>query len=424
MVKIFSYEERLSYLKKYGNFCIAYSTIQPGMQYFDIPQKGYLAYMVQGKKRFVLGDPICAKEDKEVIIKEALKEYPNTVFYQITKETAELLHKKFGFYMNIFGTETFIHKSSMWPKQKETGSVDTTSLERELNSLISKKDEIYPLMGPNPDLRKEFWRIKRDIQDIKREIENTKKIKDKIDSPLIEYLKKPESYHLRRQYSLALDKDLRIFEEKISDKTLSDVNSISKEWVSTRMVSSNEMKFFTRPLTLEFDSKNHARLFTAMDKTGKRIGFLILDPLFSNDKIIGYYADILRIKKNAPKGTAALLLLASIDAIFEEDYEYYTLGLAPFHHMASVHFLKRENKKHARRVDNKLMTFIFNFLFKYGNFIYNAKDQAFHKERFNGKMVHTFCATKSKIPIWDIFGGFLVSGIDPIKQLVSLFKSN
>ena len=61
MVKIFSLNERIAYLKKYGGYVMAYSTLQPGMQYFDMIGVGYLAYMVKGRTRFVLGDPVCAR---------------------------------------------------------------------------------------------------------------------------------------------------------------------------------------------------------------------------------------------------------------------------------------------------------------------------------------------------------------------------
>ena len=188
------------------------------------------------------------------------------------------------------------------------------------------------------------------------------------------------------------------------------------------MVSDNEMKFFTRPLTISFDSENGVRLFTAFNKDGQRRGFLLLDPIYSNNNVIGYYADILRIKKIAPAGTASLLLIAAMNSIFEEGYEVYSLGLSPFHKTSRVDLINEYNPAIKKRADNAFLTSVLKNLFLHGNFLYNAKDQAFHKERFNGVMQHTYCAIRKKIPFWEILGGFLVSGINPLKQLMNFFR--
>jgi hypothetical protein len=324
--------------------------------------------------------------------------------------------------MNVFGTETFIYRSKHWPKIDSSKNYELDSLNLELLRLIKRKDETYSLLDNKPELKKEFWRTKREVQDIKRKIQRIKEQINHDEVALIKYLRRPESYHIRRQYNLALSKEIRIFEENISENNYENLVKISKEWVSTRMVSSNEMKFFTRPLTLNLDSKNNVRLFTAVDKNNNLIGFLLIDPLFLNNKIIGYYADILRIKRNAPVGTSGLLLIAAMDAVFEEGYEVYSLGLSPFHRASRIDLISKYNTNFKKRADNAFLTFVLKNLFLHGNFLYNSRDQAFHKERFNGVMQHTYCAIRKKIPFWEILGGFLVSGINPIKQLMNFFR--
>jgi len=107
MTQKFSLEERLNYLKQYGSHCMAYSTLQPGMKYFDLPGIGYLAYMQYCGTRFVLSDPITAPENYEKILDSALEEHKKTSFVQIRSKIAEILSKR-GYYINSFGVENTI----------------------------------------------------------------------------------------------------------------------------------------------------------------------------------------------------------------------------------------------------------------------------------------------------------------------------
>jgi len=102
----FTPEERFDYLKQFGSHCMAYSTLQPGMQYFDLPGVGYLAYMTHGRTRFVLGEPICAGTDRQHLIGEALQEHSETCFVQIQEQTANILHGEFRFYATQGGIES------------------------------------------------------------------------------------------------------------------------------------------------------------------------------------------------------------------------------------------------------------------------------------------------------------------------------
>ena len=53
--KIYNYPEhmqRVGFLKKYGTHSQSFSTLQPGMQYFDVPGVGYIAYMRKWGENF------------------------------------------------------------------------------------------------------------------------------------------------------------------------------------------------------------------------------------------------------------------------------------------------------------------------------------------------------------------------------------
>ncbi|MGQ9651165.1 MAG: phosphatidylglycerol lysyltransferase domain-containing protein [Phycisphaerae bacterium] len=107
-VQRFSFQQRLDYLRQFGTHCMAYSTLQPGMRYHDIPGVGYMAYRQYCGTRFVLGDPICAFADIPRIVGEALREHRQTCFVQIREHTAMMLRDEFGLRPLLMGVETLL----------------------------------------------------------------------------------------------------------------------------------------------------------------------------------------------------------------------------------------------------------------------------------------------------------------------------
>lgn len=101
------------YLRQHGRGCMAYSTLQPGLQYFVHERLGYLAYLAlrhpllaPGGLHVVLGDPIAAVADYEALL-EAYLHRPGaaaTVFLEISEDFAALLSRR-GFPVNQMGVE-------------------------------------------------------------------------------------------------------------------------------------------------------------------------------------------------------------------------------------------------------------------------------------------------------------------------------
>ncbi|MEZ4566143.1 MAG: phosphatidylglycerol lysyltransferase domain-containing protein [Desulfobacterales bacterium] len=117
--EIFSFEERMTYMKKYGSHCMSFSTLQPGMRFFDVPGKGFVAYMQKWGSQMVLSDPICRENDREAVLCAFLEKYPNSGFIQVTEPVARLIHERFGFYATQFGIETVIDlKMGGFPARK------------------------------------------------------------------------------------------------------------------------------------------------------------------------------------------------------------------------------------------------------------------------------------------------------------------
>ena len=132
----FSLDERIDYLRKYGDHCMSFSALQPRMQYFDVPDMGYIAFRQQWGTRFVLADPVCAEKDREFLIAEFLKEKKDTAFAQISEPVAELLAEKFGYYSTQFGVETIVDLET-WDLKGKKKQVLRTSINK------ARKDGVH-----------------------------------------------------------------------------------------------------------------------------------------------------------------------------------------------------------------------------------------------------------------------------------------
>ncbi len=415
MPELFSRDERRNYVREFGDFCMAYSMLQPEVDYFDLRDVGFLTFVKQGGRRFVLGNPVCDKNDLELLVGLAFKEHPKTSFYQISRGVAEILHHNFGFSMNHFGTETGIYRSDVWPESVLVKQKERDKIEEELRNLVAEKDALYERMDEGEEIRKRFWKVKTKVQ------KRRKRLK-KFDEPSLEfvkeYLKGNDRELVRRQYNSAVSEGVGVYEVSASEWKKELLHEISDEWISTRMVSAHEMRFFTRPLDVDFDRENDVRLFVAENSKGV-IGYLMLDPIFSKGNVKGYFADIMRARKESPSGVGYMLLVESMRKIFEEGYEEFNLGFSPFHKVQPVHIEKNGQRV---RVDNKTMTFLHKTSFDYGSFLYNSKDQAFHKERFRGDMYPVYACSQAKVPIFEVMDSFKIAGIYPILQLREAVK--
>jgi lysylphosphatidylglycerol synthetase-like protein (DUF2156 family) len=117
----FSLSERIQYLKEHGVHSQAFSTLQPGMQYFDMEGVGYIAYMRKWGTVFVLSDPVCSAQNFELLLEHFHAKFPRANYIQCTKTTVEILHRRFGHYGTQFGSEIRIDlkKWSLAGKKKQ-----------------------------------------------------------------------------------------------------------------------------------------------------------------------------------------------------------------------------------------------------------------------------------------------------------------
>jgi phosphatidylglycerol lysyltransferase len=105
----FSLEERIHYLKEFGCRSLAYSTLQPGLRYFDVPHIGYVGYQSYGGRDFVLSSPICADNNLETLLGEFIRTREHPCFVQIYQREADLLRDVFHHYVTPIGVEFWLH---------------------------------------------------------------------------------------------------------------------------------------------------------------------------------------------------------------------------------------------------------------------------------------------------------------------------
>ena len=104
----------IPYLEKYGSHCMAYTSLEPNMEYFIEDGLGYIAYIsfkhwfwARRERKVVLADPICDKSNTEKIVSLFIKKYPDVIFVEASKDLAQVLDG-LGYQVNKFGIETEI----------------------------------------------------------------------------------------------------------------------------------------------------------------------------------------------------------------------------------------------------------------------------------------------------------------------------
>ncbi|TYC59335.1 DUF2156 domain-containing protein [Marinobacter sp. BW6] len=135
----FTFTERVDFLKKYGTHSQSFSTLQPGMQYFDVPGMGYIAYMRKWGATFVLSDPVCAPKDFGNLLESFHQHFPNASYIQVSKPVVDFLHLRFGLYGTQFGSESRIDLGR-WSLSGKKKQILRTALNQAEKSGITVKE--------------------------------------------------------------------------------------------------------------------------------------------------------------------------------------------------------------------------------------------------------------------------------------------
>ncbi|MDX1754502.1 MAG: DUF2156 domain-containing protein [Marinobacter sp.] len=135
----FSFSERVAYLKKYGIHSQSFSTLQPEMEYFDLPGVGYIGYMRKWGMTFVLSDPVASPDQFEGILEQFHLRHPNACYIQVSRPVVDYLHRRFGLYGTQFGSESRIRLANWSLSGKKKQVLRTAINQAEKNGITVKE---------------------------------------------------------------------------------------------------------------------------------------------------------------------------------------------------------------------------------------------------------------------------------------------
>jgi len=140
---VFTSLERVQYLQRYGIYSMSSATLQPNMEYFDVPGLGYIAYAKQWGRVYVLYNPVCDPVDLEQILTDFYRTFPYAVYIQVSRKVVDILHNKFGLYGTQIGLETCVNVPD-WSLKGRKKKV----IRKAVN--VAKKEGVIFLESPIP----------------------------------------------------------------------------------------------------------------------------------------------------------------------------------------------------------------------------------------------------------------------------------
>jgi len=201
-------------------------------------------------------------------------------------------------------------------------------------------------------------------------------------------LKGKDFEYVRRKKNIALRGGLEVREvTEFSDLDISIMKEISDEWLKTKSLKI-EMPFLTRPL--DYKIHESVRYFLGY-KDDDLVGYMFFDPMFRENKVIGYYADINRVSSRAPDGTMQALVCEAADIFKNEEVELISLGLSPFYKVSADNPTFESRNRIVQSESEK--TYNDPFM----DALYGFKGQSFNKSRFRGVDHMTHIATKGTV---------------------------
>ncbi len=93
-------------IRAYGSDPIAYSTLHPGLAYFET-SFGYVAYQPVLGFAMALGPPICADNDRAEMIERFMRQHRRPIFFYVRRDVANLVASLAGsrFFMSGMGVD-------------------------------------------------------------------------------------------------------------------------------------------------------------------------------------------------------------------------------------------------------------------------------------------------------------------------------
>lgn len=101
----FCLDERAGYLRAFGRHSQSFTTLQPGLSYFDMPGVGYIAFAEKWGMTYAFADPVCEEAHTEQLLDAFLATHPDAYFVQVSPPVMAYLTRKYGLYGTQMGSE-------------------------------------------------------------------------------------------------------------------------------------------------------------------------------------------------------------------------------------------------------------------------------------------------------------------------------
>jgi len=451
--------------RKYGSHPIAFSTLQPDVQYFQHGD-GYIPFRVSKfwhgfpKAAFTLGDPICPEEAVGETIDAFLAEHPRTCFCQVFNQPTLKALSERGFYINEFGIETMLDLKShdfrgqssqtlrttrnhaemaeikiMEAKMSDIDTKELTGLSSGwIGSKMSYEDEITFLARPLPE---------HDEDDVRNfyAFDRTGKLAGFVvfdpiynDGKVIGYSAdilrdRPVEYEHpeqgKRPLPGLLDHVIMHAFEKFQAENNAGITARLKSYgihedkteehrVMADMIKGKEYEKLQR--TWAKYEKRKAQLI----RDGKSLDGLREPPKEAKipsdrEKLVKKLKQYGFSESEIPKLVLEARLRekgiddGDIPGIFNPDIETLALGFSPFYKV----------KKPEDFRASSFTTWFCQFNYSHMNHVYNYKGLSFHKERWKGNEGKVYFCSKKKMSLLQILTLYGACDLHPIKKMIT-----
>ena len=171
--------------------------------------------------------------------------------------------------------------------------------------------------------------------------------------------------------------------------TQEQIEAVSEDWRSGRIVNRREMCFLNRPFLSALSPD--MRRFLILDPDNRPVAILDFDPLFSNGAVTGYTAAFKRKFTGTTSHAEIGLTKFAADRFREEGRAVVTLGLSPLAAIGRSGFLESGfwRSLFKRAFDSRAVN----------THIFNLQGQAAFKRRFHGDEEPMYIAFKRRTPL-------------------------
>jgi phosphatidylglycerol lysyltransferase len=194
-----------------------------------------------------------------------------------------------------------------------------------------------------------------------------------------------------RQWKNKCEREGVLVEERSIEQceNIEEINVLSNTWLKRK--GGDGLSFLVRPFRA--NKEKDVRYFWAYQNK-KLIGMALFDPIYRNNRIVGYYHNIDRIVADAPHGTSATILLNAIDKFKQEGIKTVSLGMSPM--------FVPDGLKHEFNF-NSFTRKAFRYAYENLNFLYAFKGNLEHKKKFGVQQEPIYISSTNGTGLGEVF---------------------